>query len=499
MDDFGDVTPDDTTARVLRAADALAWARERLPKLVAAGAESAVLELLVHDAVALTGAPEAWAATWDGDPMKGKASFRALAVRSRKKHAVPEPTGLSRSIVGHALRDGRAAWSDDARTDARWLTAGSVVAFELRSVGCVPLGKRGVLYVFDPSTPGRFGAEERARLSALCALATPFIERGDTPAPRRPTSTAPGLVGDTPVMRELFAAIRAFAPMPWPALILGETGTGKEAVARAVHQLSPKRDKPFVAVNCAAIPEELAESTLFGHERGAFTGADKRKEGLVERAHGGTLFLDEVGELSARVQPKLLRLLQESRFERVGGDRELPFDGRIVAATHRPIDDGGAFREDLYHRLAACVLTVPPLRDRTADVPALAADLLHRALAEIPGAPKLVLSADAVRWLAAQDWPGNVRDLSNALRAAIARAMARGLGTIDPVDFAPRARTQRSRPAPVVANLHAATEAFQKECVMAAIAAASGNKSRAAEQLGVSRQWLHRLIERWGE
>lgn len=492
----------DATTRVLRAAEALAWARERLSRLVEAGAESAVLELLVHEAVALTGAPEAWAATWDGDPTKGHASFRALAVRSRKKGTVPEPTGLSRSIVGQSLRDGRAAWSDDARTDARWLTAGSVVAFELRSVGCIPLGKRGVLYVFDPKTPGRFSPDDRARLSALCALATPFVDRSEALPKKRPAPVVPGLVGDTPAMRELFAAIRAFAPMPWPALVLGETGTGKEVVARAVHALSPRRDKPFIAVNCASIPDELAESTLFGHERGAFTGADRKKEGLIERVHGGTLFLDEVGELSARVQPKLLRLLQESRFERVGGDRELVFDGRVVAATHRPIDDGNVFREDLYHRLAACVLSVPPLRDRTADLPALAADLLDRALAEVPDAPALTLSPDALRWLAAQDWPGNVRDLSNALRGAVARALARGLGVIEPSDFAVRARAAAPRAKaapPVVTNLQAATDAFQRDCVLAAIAAAGGNKSRAAEQLGVSRQWVHRLVERWAK
>jgi Nif-specific regulatory protein len=494
--------------RLKRAGYALAWARERLPRFVAAGCGSSqgVLEALVDEARMLTGAPEVWAVTWSGDVLSGRGSFRALAGHSADGAPVganPEllaPDGLSRTIVGRALRDGKAAWSDDAAADARFAQARSVQALALRSVGCVPLGKRGVLYLYDPETPGRFGARERDCLVALCAVALPFVERPAASPRPRPIAPVPGLVGEAPPMLDLFAAIHAFAPMPWPALVLGETGTGKEAVARALHTLSPRAALPFVPVNCGAIPDELAESTLFGHERGSFTGADRRKEGLVERVRGGTLFLDEVGELSPRVQVKLLRLLQEGTYERVGGDREVRFEGRIVAATHRRIDDPasrGGFREDLFHRLSACVLHVPPLRDRRGDVPALARHLLERALAELPGGVALEFDAGAERWLEAHPWPGNVRELSNVVRRAVPWALGRRSDRIGVEDLARSGLAVTVVADAVPRDLEAATDAFQRHHVTDALARAGGNKSKAADDLGVSRQWLHRLLARW--
>jgi Nif-specific regulatory protein len=495
--------------RLARVADALAWARDRLPRLIAAGTATGVLEVVVDEAKLATDAPEVWALTWTGDLLKGQASFRALAGVSADGETprgadgeLLAPDGLSRSIVGRAVREGRPAWSDDAADDARFSGAQSVQALALRSVGCVPIGKRGALYLYDPSTPGRFGADARARLAALCELASPFLDAPE--APRRTRAPAiPGLVGEHPAMLAVFDAIRAFAPMPWPALILGETGTGKEAVARALHEVTARRGRPFVAVNCGAIPDDLAESTLFGHEKGAFTGADRRKEGMIERVHGGTLFLDEVGELSARVQVKLLRLLQEGTYERVGGERELRFDGRVVAATHRDVDDPGvrgSFREDLYHRLSACVLRVPPLRDRRGDIPAIAEALLARSLAELPGAHVDGFDPEAARWLAVQPWPGNVRELHNAVRGGLARAIARGSSVIAAADLGttrPVARAATPANAQFPVDLLAATDRYQRELVESAIAAAAGNKSQAAQLLGVSRQWLHRLVARW--
>lgn len=479
--------------RLARAAEALIWAQERVPELLRCADTADLLSLLVTEARARTKAPIVWALTWTGDLAKGTASFRALAPLGEAV-AVPAPGEVSRTVVGLVAREGRPVWSDDAAEDVRFQAAQSVVAYALRSVGCLPLGPRGVLYMCDPSEPGRFDAGDRLALTALCGLAGHFLEHRQTPAPARPRTLAmPGIIGSSPKMAELFAAIHAFAPMPWPALVLGETGTGKESVARALHTLSPRKQLPFVAINCGAIPDELAESTLFGHERGAFTGADRRREGIVERTGGGTLFLDEVGELSARLQVKLLRLLQEGTYERVGGDAELHFTGRIVAATHRPLDDRDAFRSDLFHRLAACVLRVPALRERPDDIPALAEHLLERSLTQVKGAPPILLSSASLAVLRAKDWPGNVRELENALRSALARAMAGQASRIGPEHL-----DGDGRELPAAGqDLASATDAFVRARVTAALDAAGGNRTKAAAELGVSRQWLHTLVSRW--
>ena len=485
-------TLEDTFDRLFQAADALGWARDRTRALAAAGSDRAVLEVLVAEARALTGAPEVWALAWSGDPASGRTRFRALAGGgevARTDQGTLTPETLSRSIVGRVAADRRPAWSDDAVADARFLGSHSVQALAIRSVGCVPVGEHGVLYLCDPVVPGRFSAAARARLAALGALAGAFLgERSAAPA----AEGLPGLVGDAPPMLELAATVRAFAPMPWPVLILGESGTGKEAVARAIHDLSPRARAPFVALNCATVPDELAESTLFGHEKGAFTGADKPRAGILDRVGDGTLFLDEVGELSARVQPKLLRLLQEGRYERLGGERDRAFGGRVVAATHRAIDADGGFRDDLFHRLSTCVIRVPPLRERIGDLQALADALLARALAEVPGAPALSLDRSAREALERRAWPGNVRELQNVVRAGIARAMADG----SPAVSARHLGERRTLEEPA-GDLAAATERFQQEQVRAALRACDGSMTAAAERLGVSRQWLHKLVARW--
>lgn len=300
-----------------------------------------------------------------------------------------------------------------------------------------------------------------------------------------------GMIGESAPMLRLRAQIEAFAAMPWPALVLGETGSGKEAVARALHAASPRGSAAFVAINCASVPDELAESTFFGHERGAFTGAERRRPGLLERVGTGTLFLDEIGELSPRIQAKLLRVFQEGVYTRVGGDEELPFAGRIVAATHRELREEGTFRADLYHRLATFVLRVPALRERREDIPDLARFLLARACSQIPGGARVTLSPDALRVLIDQPWPGNVRELENTLRAGLAFAVALGRDLIGVEQLGVEA------PPPADVGLLDATEAFQRGMVERVVAANAGNKTRAARELGVSRQWLHGLLDRW--
>jgi DNA-binding NtrC family response regulator len=288
---------------------------------------------------------------------------------------------------------------------------------------------------------------------------------------------APPIVGRHPRLRAALRLLERVAATESTVLLTGESGTGKELFARALHALSPRRSGPFVAVNCAAIPETLIENELFGHERGAFTGADRRQSGRFELAASGTLFLDEIGELRPEVQGKVLRVLEERSFERVGGGATLHADVRLVAATNRDLEAmaaAGSFRSDLYFRLAVFPLELPPLRERSSDIPLLARHLLDR-LSERHRSAPLALSVDALELLAAETWPGNVRELSNVLeRAAI---LASG-PTLRAAEFRALVRSPRS-------------ERERFEC---ALVAAKGDKQRAAEALGMSYRSLQRKI-----
>ncbi|MDG1483303.1 MAG: sigma-54-dependent Fis family transcriptional regulator [Myxococcota bacterium] len=480
--------------RLMLTAEALIWAQSHLPALLHASTPQSLLSTLVDIAKETTGVPRAWGLTWKGDPAKNRISIQAFA--GDRDEAVPPPSSISRTVVGQVAAEGRPSWSNDATADARFGAAESVRAYTLRSVGCLPVGTSGVLYLVDPDAPGRFTRTHRLQLSALCALAGRTLDaRVPSPQPSPKVPRVPGLVGETPVMQALSQTVHAFAPMPWPALILGETGTGKEAIARALHNLSPRRDAPFLAVNCGAIVASLAESELFGHEKGSFTGAERTRHGLVSRVGKGTLFLDEIGELSGPLQVKLLRLLQEGTYQRVGGEQTLHFTGRVVAATHQALQDGD-FREDLYYRLAACVVPVPPLRDRRADIPALAEHLLNRIQDELPGAAQMHLDPAAINVLTARDWPGNVRQLENTLRSAAARCLAIGGGALSSqhlhVPGAPSSAQHTG------SALKESVAAFERQQVIIALAATKGSRGEASKRLGISRQWLHRLMTREG-
>jgi DNA-binding NtrC family response regulator len=281
-----------------------------------------------------------------------------------------------------------------------------------------------------------------------------------------------------------------------PVLVTGETGTGKELVARAIHRHGPRASRPFVPVNCGALPEGLLESELFGHMRGAFTGAVADKHGLFEEARGGTLFLDEIGEMSPALQVRLLRALESGEIRRVGSPRATTVDARVVAATHRDLERGareGRFREDLFYRLHVFVIKVPPLRERREDVPLLAAHFLARSAGRGRGAA--ALTPEALSALAAHDWPGNVRELENTLERLVAEA--RG-GTIDVPDLP---ASFRGRSAPLVEPLFAglpSLEELEKRYLRHVLAEVKGNRSRAAEVLGIDRRTLYRMAERFG-
>jgi two-component system, NtrC family, response regulator len=302
-----------------------------------------------------------------------------------------------------------------------------------------------------------------------------------------------GMLGSSSQMRTVFDFVRKVGPTNAPVLILGESGTGKEMVALALHRRSSQHAGPFVAINCSAIPENLLESELFGHERGSFTGAHAQRKGLVETAAGGTLFLDEIGELPATVQVKLLRFLQEKRFQRVGGRSEIQSDTRIVAATNVNLQESvakGVFREDLYFRLAVVVARVPSLRDRGDDVDELAKAFLHR-YGTLHNKRGVSFSGDALRALHLYRWPGNVRELQNRVQRAVIMADAKRVTAAD----LELTDTLADAPNP---TLREARENVERELVQDALRRHRGKISAAAIELGISRPTLYELLEKLG-
>jgi len=300
-----------------------------------------------------------------------------------------------------------------------------------------------------------------------------------------------GIIGVSDAMRSLGRAIEKVAPTNATVLILGDSGTGKELLAHALHRLSTRAQQSFVAINCAAIPDTLLESELFGYEKGAFTGAAKRTPGKLESANGGTVFLDEIGEMPASLQAKLLRVLQERTVERIGGRTPIPLDLRFICATNRNLDaliGGGSFRDDLFYRISEVTIRVPPLRERQGDS-LLLAQFLLQTISERFGKPTRGLAPDAIRAIQAHRWPGNVRELENRIKGAVIMAegavvTATDLGLHDPGDD------------PEYLNLRVARQRAESQAVRQALAVARGNLSRAAELLGVTRPTLYDLLEK---
>lgn len=301
-----------------------------------------------------------------------------------------------------------------------------------------------------------------------------------------------GMLGTSPQMQELFTTIRKVATTDIPVLIVGESGTGKELAARAIHQQSARKTGPFVVINCGAIPENLLESELFGHEKGAFTGAHIQRKGWIEAAQGGTLFLDEIGELSLPLQVKLLRFLQEHRIERVGGREEITVDARIIAATNMDLKKAMArrrFREDLYYRLSVVSIAIPPLREREGDILLLATALLQRYTAEIK--KKVIgFSQQASNALQTHNWPGNVRELENRIKRAVIMAEGHYLTPEDLELSSPYTHSGGQ-------SLREAREALEKEIIQHTLVKHKGNITRTAAELGISRPTLHDLLNKY--
>ena len=303
------------------------------------------------------------------------------------------------------------------------------------------------------------------------------------------------MLGTSPQMQSIFGFIRKVATTNVPVLLLGESGTGKEMAAAAIHRRSNRKDGPFVAINCNAIPENLLESELFGHEKGAFTGAHIQRKGLLETAGGGTLFLDEIGELPPAIQVKLLRFLQEQRLQRVGGRQEIQVDTRLVAATNADLKEmveTGKFREDLYFRLVVVTIRLLPLRERGEDVALLACEFLQRYAAQEQRA-KLVFTPDALRAMTRHSWPGNVRELQNRVKRGIIMASGSRVTAKD-LELDPRKAVSASS----ATTLRKAREQVEREIIQQALTRHAGRITAAAAELGISRPTLYELMEKLG-
>ena len=326
------------------------------------------------------------------------------------------------------------------------------------------------------------------------------------------------LIGNSRAMQDIYKQIGRVAATPVTVLIRGETGTGKELITRALYQHSDRADKPFIAVNCAAIPETLLESELFGHERGAFTGAQARRIGRFEQAHGGTIFLDEIGDLSPNTQAKLLRVLQERYIQRLGGDEVIPVDVRVLAATHQDLEAAIAvkeFREDLFYRLSVATLRLPPLRERTEDIPVLVHFFIQRHSAAL-AMPAPSIQAEAIAWLQTQLWPGNVRELENVVRQAmlLARPLPIALEHVQQVlaQHAKPTNLTTQTVAGYIADLLARAQRgetedaywkmiadLEPELFTQAIRLAQHNQAKAARWLGITRLKMHEKLKEFGQ
>jgi transcriptional regulator with GAF, ATPase, and Fis domain len=427
---------------------------------------------------------------------------------------------LGQGLIGWVAQTGQGVVCNDVSQDPRFFRAIDLRSgFRTQSILCAPLQYEGRLLgsieVLNTTDPAGFTAEDMEFLLALAGLAAPVLQRMKQFAMVRDASAAlQQLVltrhrfirGPSVAMQEVLHLARSVAATNTTVLLLGESGTGKEVVARAIHDWSPRAGQPFVAVNCTTLTPELLESELFGHEKGSFTGAIGQKKGKFELAEGGTIFLDEIGDLAPPLQAKLLRVLQEKEFQRVGGVRDIHANVRILAATNRDLRramQSGTFREDLYYRLNVVSVTLPPLRDRKEDLPEFVNHFLALYSHEFKRAP-LGIAPAALECLQSYSWPGNVRELQNTIERAV--VLSRG-PHITPADLPPEVRCRpHSRDGALLEHqeldkklpLAEATEAFQRACIRQALTATAGNQTEAAKELGLSQSDLSRRMKRLG-
>ena len=420
--------------------------------------------------------------------------------RSPEQH---HPVEVSRAAIEKALRERVAVLSRDARMlpepgdaatprageSVRTLLAVPLVVFD-RTVGAIYLDTGNPEIELDEGHLEWLKAFGRVAAIALEKARREEWLEGENRRLRDELEADRHMVGESRRLQEVYRFINQVAPTATTVLIRGESGTGKELVARAIHRKSPRAAEPFVALNCAAITETLLESEMFGHERGAFTGAVALKKGKIEVADGGTLFLDEIGELSPNLQVKLLRVLQEREFERVGGAQPIKVDIRLLAATNQDLEKAikdGRFRPDLYYRLNVIAMVLPPLRERRDDIPLLANYFAAR-YCERSNRPVMEISPEARAYLVNYDWPGNVRELGNAME----RAVVLGSGDVIRPEHLPE--DLLGIEIPKMTRFHEVVKETKREIILKALKQANGSYTEAAKALGLQATYLHRLV-----
>jgi len=492
-------------------------------QLVSEHRASRLLDRVLDAAIELASAERGFVV----EQVNGELQLRAA--RGLTEATLSDAAAPSRTFVSRVISEGRPMASVDALQDARLDGSASVHALSLRSVIAVPLRTAehvaGAIYLDDGLRPFAFGDEELSLLTHLAEVATFSLDalrrlEAERLATRRlaklrrrlkrtveaqaleisslrgsgeSTLSHPSIVGRGAAMRALLALVDRVTRSELPVLISGESGTGKELVARAIHDNGPRGRAPFVSENCSAIPETLLESALFGHVRGAFTGADRPRTGLFDAADGGTLFLDEIGEMSQAMQSRLLRVVQDGELRPLGSERARKVDVRVVAATHRDLEQmvrEGTFREDLYYRLAVVNLKMPALRERAEDIPELVAHFVRKY--GDPNHPQRI-DRKTLAVLSQHAWPGNVRQLENEIR----RALVLSDGPLRPEHLSP-ALTGEASVVATGSNLREHTDALERRLIQSALDQTKGNQTQAAKLLGVSRFGLQKMLKRLG-
>ena len=468
-----------------------------------------LLEAMLDDVIELTSADKGFILLVEGDPpaTPGKAERRLSVRASRNVHkaAITNPDGnISDSIVRQVITEARSIIVSDALADTQFGQSESVIAMKLSSVMCAPLMSQGevigALYVGNDKVKQLFDRTQLELLSIFASQASLILQNAMLLSALRADKAKlvaelhdkkfGEIIGACPSMLEVFRKLQKVAATDISVLITGETGTGKELIAKELHRRSPRDGGPFVTINCGAIPENLIESELFGHVKGAFTGAVMSRPGKFQIADKGTLFLDEIGELPLNLQVKLLRALQERVVVRVGDSRPEKVDIRVIAATNRNLEDeirAGNFREDLYYRLNVVNLWLPPLRDRGDDVMIIAKVLLSKYADELGSAVK-GFSPAALASIKKSPWPGNIRQLENRIKKALVLC-EQTLLSPDDLDLGPAAET-------AILPLEKAKEEFQRKYVLEVLDRNNGNRTQTARDLGVDPRTIFRYLEK---
>jgi Nif-specific regulatory protein len=435
---------------------------------------------------------------------KGDERLASVFARQRIAKSVL-PVRVSRTIARQVMKEGIAILGADVPASNGLANVESLVDCQVHSLLCVPLTifqkVTGCIYLDTCNAASRFDEDHLQLVAAIAGISAVALENArrmqwleqENLRLSAEINLEHNLIGESPRMKEVYQFLARVAPTDSNVLLQGESGTGKELAARAIHRNSPRSAKSFIAINCAAIPEGLLESELFGHERGAFTGAVAQKKGRLEIANGGVVFLDEIGELAPALQVKLLRVLQEREFERVGGMRPIAVDIRLIAATNQDLSEAvkaGRFRKDLFYRLNVLSLVMPPLRERREDITMLANYFVSKCIKKCHMRSKK-LAAETLECLVNYDWPGNVRELENAIERALVLSAA---DVIQPEDLPESILEKGLGPSTEGASYHNQVKALKKQLILNALEETKRNYTAAAQLLGVHVNYLHRLI-----